>query len=607
MSVDGPVRHRLTADQFLELAQGGGSVASVAVLRSAQRSRRLVLLRALVETMDERAPHGSALPPAQRAWELLAQAESADRDAVEAVLLHPSVGSWLTRALRGLRVEDGSTARSTALRDADHVHALAAAAALKAGITFRAVVQLVDEGLLLPSLGYAPLPDQPAATVEVYRDRRGAGVRCASGTVPLPDDLTWDGPGWWALRRLRSTPELPTCAPLLEDLDPWRHYLRRLPVERLDDTEAAVWQSRYEAAWELVRGQRRIDPAGIADCLLAITPLPDRSPAELFSGSAPESYGGALMSRPARPVDMAAALVHEAQHAKLSALLDLVTLLRGGLEEVHYAPWRADPRPLRGILHGVYAFLGVATFWQARREGADIGDAERAEADFEFALRRSQVEEGLRVLWAEGTLTDLGEHCLRGIERSLTALLKEPVPAAAALAVEEARDDHRMVYRLSQLRLDEAELTAWVDAYDDRRPPPLHAPDAHPQAGPVAAEIRTRLVRVRLGDPERFARLRDDPLTGAGASRTDYAWAAGERETALAGYRRQVTSHPEDPTAWSGLALSLPEGQAREALLHRPELVAAVHRELRRRGTPQTPEAVAEWTAEPAAGTEGDD
>ncbi|MFI6460309.1 HEXXH motif domain-containing protein [Streptomyces sp. NPDC050538] len=607
MSVDGPARHRLTTDQFLELAQGGGGVASVAVLRSAQRSRRLVLLRALVETVDGRAPQGAALPPAQRAWELLARAESADRDAAEAVLLHPSVGSWLTRTMRGLRAEDGSTAGSTASRDAGHVHALAAAAALKAGITFRAVVQLVDEGVPLPSLGYVPLPDQPAATVEVYRDRRGAGVRCASGTVPLPDDLTRDGPGWWALRRLRPTPEFPSCAPLLDDLDPWRHYLRRLPVERLGESEATVWQSRYETAWELVRGQRRIDPAGIADCLLAITPLPDRSPAELFSGSAPESYGGALMSRPARPVDLAAALVHEAQHTKFSALLDLVTLLRGGLEEIHYAPWRPDPRPLRGILHGVYAFLGVASFWQTRREGPDISDAERAEADFEFALRRSQVDEGLRVLWAKGTLTDLGERCLRGIERSLTALLKEPVPAAAALAVEEARDDHRTVYRISQLRLDEAETIAWADAYDDHGPPPLCAPAARPQAGPVVAEIRTRLVRIRLGDPERFARLRDDPLTGAGASHADYAWAAGERETALAGYRRRVTRHPEDPTAWSGLALSLPEGPARDALLHRPELVAAVYRELRRRGARQTPEAVAAWIAEAATCGAGDD
>lgn len=598
-------RHRLTTDHFLELAQGGGGRDSVAALRSAQRSRRLVLLRALVETVDRRAPGGEGWPAAQRAWDLLARAETADRSAVETVLLHPSVGSWLTRVLRGLRTEDGSGPAPTTLRDAAQVHAVAAAAALRAGIGFRAVVLLVEDGLLLPSLGYAVLPRPPsgsgtAGVAEVFLDRHGAGVRCASGTVPLPDDLTRDGPGWWALRRLRPAPQDPPCAPLLEDLDPWRHYLRRLPVQRLGDAEAAEWQSLYEAAWHLVAGQHRIDPAGIADCLLAITPRPDRSPAELFSGSTPESYGGVLMSKPARPVDMAVALVHEAQHIKLSALLDLVTLLRGGLEENHYAPWRADPRPLRGILHGVYAFLGVAAFWQTRREGPDLSDAERAEADFEFALRRSQVEEGLRALWAEGSLTELGEHCLRGIERSLTVLLKEPVPAVAALAADEARDDHRMVFRLSQLHADPVQVRAWADAFENRTPPPGRYPEVRPLTGPVAPEIRTRLVRIRFGDPERFARLRDDPLTGAGASPTDYAWAAGERTAALAAYRRLITENPADPAAWAGMGLSLSEGPARDALLRRPEVVAAVHRELLRSGSAPTPESVAAWLTEAA-------
>ncbi|MFF4036715.1 HEXXH motif domain-containing protein [Streptomyces sp. NPDC001816] len=602
----GVPRHRLTVPHLQQLAHGGGGRDAVAALRTAQRSRRLVLLRALVETVDQDVPPDAPWPSAQTAWDLLAEAEAADRAAVEAVLLHPPVGSWLARVLRGLRADAASAPEPEVWQDAAQIHALAAAAALAAGIPFRARVPALGTGVLFPSLGWAVLPSAappPAEpVVEAFRDDHGAGVRCHTGTVRLPDDLGGDAPGWWAIRRLRATHAGVSSAPALEDLDPWRHYLRRMPVERLGEDEVSRWRELYRAAWRHVAAQHRVDPGGVADCLLALTPLPDRSPADLFSGSAPESYGGFLMSRPSSALDLAAALVHEAQHIKLSALLDLVTLLRGGLEETHYAPWRADPRPLRGILQGVYAFLGVASFWQALREGTGLSDAERAQADFEFALRRGQVEEGLRTLWSEASLTDLGEHCLRAMEHTLTALLKEPVPAAAGQAAEEARDDHRTVFRLSQLTCDPDRVRAWADAFEGGRPPPHRYPEVRPLTGPPTPEVRTRLMRIRFGDPERFARLREDPPTLAGASVPDYAWAAGDRAAALAGYRRLVAEDPADPVAWAGLGLSLPEGRARDALLHRPELVAALHRELLRRGMDQGPETVAAWTAMPSDG-----
>ncbi|MFE5401181.1 HEXXH motif domain-containing protein [Streptomyces sp. NPDC056580] len=594
-------RHRLRGGHFLQLAQGGGGRDAVAALRSAQRSRRLVLLRALVESADRCVPWHASLPAAQEAWDLLAAAENADREAVESVLLHPSVGGWLARTLRELRAEGEAGPAPSALRDAARVHALAAAAALRARVPFRTAVPLTEHGVVLPALGYVTLPGHPADPVaEVFRDHRGSGVRCSSGTVPLPADLTRDAPGWWALRRLGSPGAEPAGAPLLDDLDPWRHFLRRLPVERLDEDEARDWRRLYAEAWPLVAEQRRIDPEGLADCLLAITPLPDRSPAEVFSGSDPEAFGGLLLTRPAQPVDLAVALVHEAQHSKLSALMDLVTLVRGGREETHYAPWRADPRPLRGMLHGVYAFLGVAAFWFALRERPGLTDAERATADFEGALRRGQVEEGLGTLWARAELTEAGERFLRAVEGSLAAVLKETVPAAAARAAEEARDDHRMVFRLSQLRCDGAQAEAWADAVADGTPAPPAFPGVSLRTGPLTPDVRTRLVRIRVGDRERFDRLRADPGS-VGASPADYAWAAGDRAAAQDGYRRLIAENPADPAAWAGLALSLPEGRARGLLLHRPELVAAVHRLLLRRGRPLPPQTLAALIAEAAA------
>jgi len=41
----------------------------------------------------------------------------------------------------------------------------------------------------------------------------------------------------------------------------------------------------------------------------------------------------------------------------LNAVVELVDLPGG--KELFYAPWRDDPRPLLGLLHGIYAFTAV--------------------------------------------------------------------------------------------------------------------------------------------------------------------------------------------------------------------------------------------------------
>ena len=68
------------------------------------------------------------------------------------------------------------------------------------------------------------------------------------------------------------------------------------------------------------------------------------------------------MSRQPDKYTCAETLVHETQHLKLCALLDLVTLARPDDGRRYYAPWRPDPRPAGGLLQGAYAFLGVSGF-----------------------------------------------------------------------------------------------------------------------------------------------------------------------------------------------------------------------------------------------------
>ncbi|MEU5612136.1 HEXXH motif domain-containing protein [Streptomyces sparsogenes] len=596
--------HRVSLTGFDELARGGGGAAVVAELTAGQRSRHMLLLRALIDHASAHPEVPGPLPAPHEAWELLVRAERRNPQSVARLLLHPQVGAWLGRCLRRLRgvAEEAETGDGVSLwLESGYLHTVAASAALLAGIGFRIAVGVRDGGVALPALGFVDLTGCGTTVAEIRaEDAGGRAVRAGSRVVPLPSDLTRDAPGWHPLRRLRGEHPDHPCSPYLDDLDPYRDFLRPSAPERLGEAEARRWQEDFRAAWRLVAGQREVDPAGVAGCLLSVVPVRYPTRTEPFSATSPEAYGCVLLNLPPDPTTFAASLIHEAQHIKLSALLDLVPLIRGGTEEIHYAPWRADPRPLRGLLHGVYAFLGVTGFWQARRQ-AGPDDGATPTAHFEFALRRVQTAHGLRTLRAHAELTPLGDRFLRGIEARLATWLPEPVPEGPLRAAEDLDLDHRLLHRLHHLRPDPDRTARWARAWRQGGSPPGVLPATVLSASRTAVAARPALVRLRLRDPEGFALLREKArehaFDGAGdPPKADLDWAAGDSGAALDGYRDRLAAHPDDLPAWSGLALTLPAGRAKEALLASPELVLAVHRALRDpAGAGPDPVALAHW------------
>ncbi|MFI1330370.1 HEXXH motif domain-containing protein [Streptomyces sp. NPDC020845] len=550
-----------------------------------------------------RVPGPLAAP--REAWELLIKAERRSPPSVERLLLHPPVGAWLSRCLRRLRgiAEEGEQ-ETTAVPlwlETGYLHTVAASAALLAGIDFRIVVGVRDGGVMLPALGFVDLAGCESPVAEIVADGAGGrALRAGPHTVPLPSDLTRDVKGWHPLRRLHGRHPAHPCSPYLDDLDPYRDFLRPTAPTRLSEPEAWRWQEHFDSAWALVARQSNVDPAGVADCLISVVPVRYPARAEPFSASSPEAYGCVLLNPPADSVTLAASLIHEAQHVKLSALLDLVPLIHGGLEEIHYAPWRVDPRPLRGLLHGVYAFLGVTAFWQAHRHVV-ADETTRAISEFEFALRRAQTSHGLRMLRAHAELTALGDRFLRGIEVRLAEWLTEPVSEIPLRAAEDLILDHRLLYRLHHLSVDPGRTGQWARAWRLGRPAPDTLPTTMLRASRTAVAARPALVRLRLRDPAGFALLREkpegDPFDGMDAPlRSDLDWAAGDTAAALRGYRDRVAERPDDLPAWSGLALTMPAGPAKEALLGCPEVVLALYRALRdAAGGGPDPVALARW------------
>jgi HEXXH motif-containing protein len=139
---------------------------------------------------------------------------------------------------------------------------------------------------------------------------------------------------------------------------------------------------------------------------------------------------------------LAVTLAHEVQHAKLSALQDIVPMIReSGGEDRHYAPWRDDPRPLGGLLQGIYAHLAVVAFWHRQRlldEGLP-----QLRAHTEFARWREATAHVTRTVLASDRLTTAGTEFVTGLSHALAPYLAEPVPEQVLKEVRRKARDHR--------------------------------------------------------------------------------------------------------------------------------------------------------------------
>jgi len=114
---------------------------------------------------------------------------------------------------------------------------------------------------------------------------------------------------------------------------------------------------------------------------------------------------------------LAVMLIHEMQHSVLGALLDLCELF-----DRSYAPrlkvaWRADLRPVEGVIQGTFAHLAVADVWRARAERSGPG----SDAANNFRLYRDWTADAIDVLTESGALTPAGKRFVDRMAQTLTS------------------------------------------------------------------------------------------------------------------------------------------------------------------------------------------
>lgn len=404
------------------LGRTEGDADTLHVLVRDQDTRRLLLLRALLDAAEAApatiCPH-RALDRLHQDWALLESAERTDRAAVRTVLLHPLVGPWAQRCLRGL----SGSGPSTELRaDLDHLSALAAAAAIRAGVAFTTRLTAHDGFLPLPTLGALRTVPGP---VDIAFSDGELTVRPGDGRAPLVVRTQRDGtadsadPRWLPVLVLPAV--LPGAGPVpLDDVDPYRtdggglgrHGLSA--ATHIDDQERKAWVGSWSGLAPLLRigGEHRLTEAAVLlRCLVPLGPPPGSGPtgegAAHCSGTRREAFGAVLSSRPATPAYLASTLVHELHHTKLAALGTLVPLHHEDATPRHFAPWRPDPRPFDGLLQGAYSHIALADYWQRFALGARRV-THRDLAWSEHARCREQVGAVLPVLAGSAALTREG-------------------------------------------------------------------------------------------------------------------------------------------------------------------------------------------------------
>jgi uncharacterized protein len=377
--------HTLPAESFESLTTGPGDVASVDVLASMRLSEARSLV-AMVAASEAGWRDMNLRAAAAEGWTLLRALSRDHPREVDEVLAHPYVYAWAVRCLRPPPHADIDLDRA-------HLAGVAAAAAFHAGISAELSLPIRGRYVHLPTVGAIVSDPSQGGRTQIIRIMPGQQRPVARGSR------------WRSARYL--------CGPpfrrlVVEDLDPFRDCQGWPASGRLSSPEWRRWRRDLTAA-----EQRLVDKVpgyarALAAGLRAVVPL--RSVTDTRrSATARQAFGAVAIARldgRAQDSELSELLLHEFQHVKLNVLLDMHVLFHPECGIRFHVPWRADPRPVEGVLHGIYAFLALT---HLRR-------AEGPAAHATYLVYRSWVfrmtDELLRT---RNVLTSIGERFVNGM------------------------------------------------------------------------------------------------------------------------------------------------------------------------------------------------
>ncbi len=211
---------------------------------------------------------------------------------------------------------------------------------------------------------------------------------------------------------------------------------------------------------------------------MSVVALKPRDCGDTFNTSHSQLPGAFTASAVNNPLTLADDFIHEFYHNRLFAIEERGPFFDPQAESAftaakYYSPWRCDPRPLHGVLHGWYVFSRVCRYWLRVYDDPLLDDADHQYAVDRLLRIPVQLSMAAHVLRNHATFTPFGRSLLKAMVNELSGLLRDVADAhlpndAPALAIEldgsyavqlseidrrpltvlEALDEHRQLYDL---------------------------------------------------------------------------------------------------------------------------------------------------------------
>ncbi|HEU5332847.1 MAG TPA: FxsB family cyclophane-forming radical SAM/SPASM peptide maturase [Actinocrinis sp.] len=344
-------------------------------------------------------------PAVAEAWDAVVGLDERHPEAAARAFGHVYLRAWAARRTLPGGPDDAATT----------LGALAVGIAIGSGQAERVVLHPGEAEVYLPDLGTLSLPN--AAKTVIGTTSTGLAVESVGAAFDV--DLGADSPNarWRPLTRL----DAPGLSVTLDDASPHRDCYGWRPSGRLDRAEAAAWQREFAAAIEFLDAHLPHYTAGLRAGLRTIVPLSADPDGAAASGSAWNTFGSLGVARPGDAETLALLLIHEMQHVKLYALLDIAELYDKADRTRYFAPWREKFRPLGMYLNGAYAHTAVTEYWHLQSRIRPPGVARRT-AEAEYARWRAHTDDALTTLLRSDKLTDAGCALVERARASLSRL-----------------------------------------------------------------------------------------------------------------------------------------------------------------------------------------
>ncbi|MCL2924775.1 MAG: HEXXH motif-containing putative peptide modification protein [Trichodesmium sp. MAG_R04] len=230
-----------------------------------------------------------------------------------------------------------------------------------------------------------------------------------------------------------------------------------LEFETLMTTSTIKWLSTLEEAWYWIEECSTLLASEILMGIKSLVPVYSHAHDVHISQTFRAIPGVVILSWMSNTSVIVEALVHEYHHHKLNALLNLDPIIaEGTFEEIYYSPWRNDPRPLDGILQGIYVFQAVLDFWDKFLQ-ADIPVLQENRLKKRVYKLKKQLETALKTLKNHASFSSIGEALIESVEENINQIETEILVADQQL-IDMQLKEHQQIWEEKNHHLVKAKI-----------------------------------------------------------------------------------------------------------------------------------------------------